>query len=208
MEQREYFCCGKARGRIVRALCALTTGFLFAGAIAAPLGAQTYPSKPVHLITPFPAGGGADIVGRIIGQKLAEQLGQPVVPKTVPAPAATSALNSPAKSRPDGYTILHRGVDHHQPQPLQEAQLRPDQGFCADLAGRTDALFVPFVRTSLPVKNLKELVAYAKANPGKLNYGSSGMGASSHLASELFKSLAKINVLHVPYKGAGQALSG
>jgi tripartite-type tricarboxylate transporter receptor subunit TctC len=207
MEQREYSCCVKARGRIVTALCAIAAAFLLTASVV-PLGAQTYPSKPVHLITPFPAGGGADIAGRIIGEKLAERLGQPVISENRPGAAGNIGLEFTAKARPDGYTIVITTPSVTiSPSLYRKLNYDPIKDFDPiALVAQVPNLIL--VRSSLPVKNLAEFVEYARARPGKLNFGGSGIGSSTHLATILFMSQARINLVNVTYKGSSQALIG
>jgi tripartite-type tricarboxylate transporter receptor subunit TctC len=173
-----------------------------------PLWAQTYPNKPIRLIMPFPAGGGADIVGRIIGQKLAERLGQPVVAENRPGAGGNLGIEFVAKARPDGYTLLLGSATLSISTSLYaKLNYDPIKDFTPIfLAAQTP--IVVLVRPSLPVKSLKEFVEHAKANPGKLNFGTGGVGTATHLATELLKSVAKINIVHVPYKGTNQAMMG
>lgn len=189
----------------------LTGRLLVAGAIlttALSAAAQTYPAKPVRLILPFPAGGPTDFLGRLLGQKLAEQLGQPVVPENRPGAAGNVGAEFAAKQPPDGYTIvlaantlaisrsLYRKLGYDV-----ERDLVP-----ISLVAQIPNVFL--VHPSVPAKNLKDLVAVARANPGKLTFGSGGLGTGQHLAVEILKSDFKVNMLHVPYKGSGQALTG
>jgi len=176
--------------------------------MASPLSAQTYPNRPTRFIFPFPPGGPTDILGRIIGQKLAERLGQPVVPENKPGAGANIGLEIGAKAKPDGYTItlaspslsisptLYKKLNYDSVKDFAPISL---------VAEIPNVLLVP---SSSPIKSLKELISYAKANPGKLNFGSGGIGTSNHLASELLKTLAQINIVHVPYKGSNQAMIG
>jgi tripartite-type tricarboxylate transporter receptor subunit TctC len=182
---------------------------LLIGSMHAPLGAQPYPHKPLRLIIPFPgAGGGADYVGRVIGQKLAERLGQPVVIENRPGAAGNIGIELVAKAQPDGYTLLV-STPSLTISPSLYKKLAYDP--VKDLAPISLVAEIPnllLVRPSLPVKNLKEFVDYARANPGKLNFGGSGIGSSTHLATVLFMSVAKINLVNVTYKGSSQALVG
>jgi tripartite-type tricarboxylate transporter receptor subunit TctC len=192
--------------RIMMTACAMAVAFLLVGAMVAPLQAQTYPNKPVRFILPFPPGGPTDILGRLIGQKLAERLGQPIVPENRPGAGGNIGLEIAAKARPDGYTI-GLASPSLSISPTLYKKLNYDS--IKDFAPISLVAEIPnmlLVRPSLPVKSLKELVAYAKANPGKLNFGSGGIGTSNHLASELFKTLANVNIVHVPYKGSNQAM--
>lgn len=181
---------------------------LVAGGMMATASAQTYPSKPIRLITPFPPGGGADIVGRIIGQKLAEQLGQPVVNENRPGAGGNTGIDYVAKARPDGYTLLLGSATLSiSPSLYKKLSYDPIKDL-TPLFMAAQTPIVVLVRPTLPVKTLKELVEYAKAHPGKVNFGSGGVGTVTHLASELIKSLAKINIVHVQYKGTNQAMIG
>jgi len=189
-------------------VAAVAVAILLVGMTAGPLSAQTYPNKPIRFIFPFPPGGPTDILGRLLGQKLAERLGQPVVPENKPGAGANIGLEIGAKAKPDGYTItlaspslaisptLYKKLNYDSVKDFAPVSL---------VAEIPNVLLVP---SSSPIKSLKELVAYAKANPGKLNFGSGGIGTSNHLASELLKTLAQINIVHVPYKGSNQALIG
>ena len=175
---------------------------------AAPLCAQTYPNRPIKLILPFPPGGATDILGRVIGQKLAERLGQPVVPENHPGAAGNLGVEFASKQRPDGYTIVLANQTFAVSSLIyKKVNLDPVK----DLAPITLVAEIPnvlVVRPSLPVKNLKEFVDYARNNPGKLNFGSGGIAGSGHLAGEMLNSLAKVKLVHVPYKGANQAMIG
>ena len=202
------FCCHRAVGRIMKTACALGVSILLAGTMSAPVCAETFPSKPIRLIAPFPAGGGADIVARIIGQKLAERLGQPVLVENRPGAAGNIGLEAAAKSRPDGYTtVITTPSLTISPSLYKKLNYDPVKDLLPiALVAQVPNLFL--VRPSLPVKNIKEFVEYAKANPGRLNFGGSGVGSSTHLATVLFMSLAKINLVNVTYKGSSQALFG
>ncbi len=198
----------KASGRILPAILAAAAVFLLCGAMVAQVGADTYPSKPLRFILPFPPGGPTDILGRIIGQKLAERLGQPVVPENRPGAGGNLGLEVVAKSRPDGYTIgLASPTIAISPTLYKKLNYDPVKDL-APISLAAQIQNVLLVRPSLPVRSVKELVEYAKAHPGKLTYGSSGMGTSIHLACELFTNLAKVNMLHVVYKGSNQAMIG
>ena len=180
--------------------------FLLAAAWASPLYAQAYPTKPIRLIIPFPTGGASDILARIIGQKLAERLGQPVVPENRPGAGGNIGIEHAAKSKPDGYTIvLSAPAIAISPSLYKKLNYDPIK----DLVPISLVAQVPnlvLIRPSLPVKSMKEFVEYAKANPGKLQSGASGIGSSTHLATVLLTSLAKINVLEVRYKGSAEAM--
>ncbi len=181
---------------------------LLTGITAAPLCAQAYPNRPIRFIFPFPPGGPTDILGRLIGQRLAERLGQPVVPENKPGAGANIGLEIGAKAKPDGYTITLASPSLSISPTLYKKLNYDSVKDFAPIALVAEIPNVLLVPASSPIKSLKELIAYAKANPGKLNFGSGGIGTSNHLASELLKTLAKINIVHVPYKGSNQAMIG
>lgn len=182
--------------------------FFLMGVMVSPLCAQTYPSKPVRFILPFPAGGLTDVLGRIMGQKFADGLGQPIVPENRPGAGGNLGIEIAAKARPDGYTIvLSAPALAISPHFYKQLSYDPVKDL-APISLVAEISNVLCVRSSLPVKSLGDLVALAKANPGKLNYGTGGAGSSLHIAAEMFKSLAKVNIVHVPYKGVTQAMVG
>ncbi|TRZ75938.1 MAG: tripartite tricarboxylate transporter substrate binding protein [Deltaproteobacteria bacterium] len=177
--------------------------FVLVGAMVSPLCAQSYPTKPIRFVLPYPPGGPTDFLGRLIGQKLGERLGQPVVPDNRPGAGGNVGTEVAAKAPPDGYTIAIGGL-WLSISPSLYKKLNYDP--LKDLAPISIVSQSPnllLVHPSLPVKGLKDLVEYARTNPGKLNFSSSGVGSPLHLAGELFKSLVKIDVVHVPYKGGG-----
>jgi tripartite-type tricarboxylate transporter receptor subunit TctC len=172
------------------------------------VSAQSYPTRPVHLVIGFPAGGPSDIFGRTFAQALSNGLGQPVIVENKSGVGGVLGIDSVAKSAPDGYTLgfNNQGSVAMAPYALTKMPFNPNK----DLAFITAVVKVPevvVVNPSLPVNSLAELIAYAKANPGKIAFGSAGAGGITHLACELLKSEAKIDVLHVPYKGAAPAVS-
>ena len=169
--------------------------------------AQTWPTKPIRLVVPFPPGGGADIVARALAGPLAKRLGQQVFVDNKPGGGATLGADFVAKAPADGYTLLYTTPGPQITNPYLMAKLPYDP--VADLTPVSMVAVVPsalVVNKNLPVKNLKELIQYARANPGKLNFASSGIGATSHLAGELFKHNAKLDIVHIPYRGTGPAL--
>lgn len=171
----------------------------------APALAQ-YPAKPIRFILPFPPGGGTDTLGRILGGKLGEGLGQQMVMENRPGAGATIGAEVAAKSPPDGYTVLMGNVAHTMSASLYR-KLNYDlvRDFApVSLLASTPNMVV--VHPSLPVKSLKELIALAKAKPGALDVASSGSGSSAHLAGELFNMMAGTKMNHVPYKGGGPAM--
>jgi len=179
-------------------------------ASAAPLAvvAQPYPFKPIHLIVPFPAGGPADIFGRLLAQGMGAKLGQAVVVENVGGLGGVVGVDRAAKSAPDGYTLGLNSASTVSIAPYSVAKMPYDPN--KDLALITTVVRVPevlAVNPVLPVNTLAELIAYAKANPGKVNYGSAGSGSITHLAGELLKVEAGIDIVHVPYKGAAPAVT-
>jgi tripartite-type tricarboxylate transporter receptor subunit TctC len=174
----------------------------------APASAQNYPQQPIKLVVPFAPGGGADILARILQDPLAKRLGQPIIIENKPGGGATIGADIVAKSPPDGYTIL---LTTPGPQ-ITNRYLMPKLPYDPDkdlvpVVMLVKAVNVLVVTPGLPVKSVAELIAYAKANPGKLNFSSSGVGASSHLSGELFKMMAGIEIVHVPYRGSGPSIA-
>ncbi len=172
--------------------------------------AQTpaYPTKPIRMVVPFAAGGSVDVLGRVIADRVALALGQSVVADNRIGANGTIAHQMVASAPPDGYTIGMSGTSPLVLAPHQYKSLpydsRKDFTYLA-CAGTTP--FVLDVNPTLPVKNVRELVAYAKANPGKLNFGSAGLGNSAHLSAELFKQITGVDMVHVPYKGNALAMA-
>jgi tripartite-type tricarboxylate transporter receptor subunit TctC len=199
--------CIQAAQRALSAAGAILGAFLLIGMMVSPLCADSYPNKPIRFILPYPPGGAVDTMGRIIAQKLAEGLGQPVVTENKPGAGSTIGTEIAVRAKPDGYTIVIGSASITISPSLYK--LKYDA--LKDLAPVTMCALghqVLLVHPSLPVNNVKELVAYARANPGKLNYSSGGVGNPGHLGGELLKSLMQIDIVHVPYKGAGPAMIG
>jgi tripartite-type tricarboxylate transporter receptor subunit TctC len=193
--------------RLLRAVAALAG--IAAIAIAAPAGAQTlaYPTKPVRLVVPFPPGGATDIIARAVAQKLSETWGQSVVVDNRPGAGGNIGTELVAKAAPDGYTLEMGTVGTHAINASLYAKIPFDN--VKDFAPIILVAGVPNVlevTPSLPVNSVQELIAYAKANPGKLNFASSGNGTSIHLSGELFKVMTGVQMTHVPYKGSAPAL--
>jgi len=166
-----------------------------------------YPNRPIRVIVPFSPGGGSDVTARFIGTRLSDRLGQPVVVDNRPAASGIVGTDIVAKATPDGYTLLLVFSTH-----AQSAQLFSKLPYdpIKDFAPITEVISTPvgmMLTPSVPAKTVKEFIAYAKANPGKLNYGSSGPGSSPHLAAELFNSMAGIQMTHVPYKGVAPIIT-
>ena len=179
-----------------------------AGLVAAGLQAQPYPSKPIRMMVPFPAGGGSDTMGRVIGQRLGERLAQPIVVENRPGAGGSIGADVVAKSAPDGYTILLGSTSELVQYPNVNPKIPYDP--LRDFAPITPVGSVPMVlivHPSLPARSVKELVALTKARPGELNFGSAGNGATTHLAVELFVLLTGARMTHVPYKGSPQAVA-
>ncbi len=169
---------------------------------------QQYPTKPVHMIVPFPAGGPADIFGRGLAQGMAAALGQPVIVENIGGVGGVLGIDRAAKSAPDGYTLGFNSGSTLSIAPFSFSKLPYDVK--KDFALITLVVRVPevlAVHPSLPVMNLKEFISYVRANPGKANFGSAGGGSITHLAGELLKAEAKIDMVHVPYKGAAPAVT-
>jgi len=168
--------------------------------------AQNYPSKTVRLIVPFAAGGSTDIMGRLVAQKLSEAWGQQVIVDNRPGGSTVIGTDIVAKSAPDGHTLLVTPAPFTiVPSLLKKLPYDPAKDFAPITLINTTPLVV-IVHPGVPAKNIKELVALAKARPGVLNFGSSGSGGSNHLAGELFNAMANVKISHVPYKGNGPAM--
>jgi tripartite-type tricarboxylate transporter receptor subunit TctC len=169
--------------------------------------AETYPNRPVRIIVGFAAGGNFDIVARVIAERMAERLGQPVIVENRPGASSNIAAEAAIRSPADGYTVLLAGAVNAINATLYD---KLNFNFAADIAPVAGAVQFPNVMTvsaSFPAKSVPEFIAYAKANPGKINHGSSGVGTSQHLAGELFKAAAGVGFTHIPYRGAPQALT-
>jgi tripartite-type tricarboxylate transporter receptor subunit TctC len=168
--------------------------------------AQTYPVKPVRMIVPFAPGGNTDIIARIVTPGMSKALGQQIIIENRGGAGSMIGTDVAAKSPPDGYTLLMVSAAHViNPAMVKSLPFDPVGSFAA-ISKVADVPSALVVHPSLPVKNVKELVALAKARPGQLNYGSAGRGSIGHLSAELLGSLARIKMTHVPYKGAGPAL--
>ncbi len=182
-------------------------GVLVTASASAAL-AQSFPAKPLRFIVPFPPGGSADILARTIGQKMSEGLGQSVVIDNRPGAGTAIGAEATAKSAADGYTIMIGTVSSHAINPSLNAKLAYDP--IRDFTPISPVASIPFallVHPSLPAKNIEELIEVARSKPGVLNFSSAGNGTSNHLAGELFKSMARIDLVHIPYKGSAPALN-
>jgi tripartite-type tricarboxylate transporter receptor subunit TctC len=185
--------------RAVRPLLAFAA-FVFMGTAQAQ-----FPTKPIKIVVPWPPGGAVDTIGRLIAENIAQPLGQPVIVDNRPGAAGAIGTDLVAKAEPDGHTLLMGSTTVISINPaLQKLPYQP-----TDFAPITMVAFVPHVLVipaETPVNNLKEFVAYLKARPGKFNYASAGAGTPHHIAGEMFKSLAGVEMLQIPYKGTGPAL--
>ena len=172
---------------------------------ATPAAAQTYPSKPIRMIVPFAPGGGTDILARIIGQQLADAWGQPVNVENRAGASGNLGTELVARSAPDGHTLV-MAINTHAVNASLYSKLPfdPVKDFIPVILVATTANIL-VVHPSVPANSVQELIALAKAQPGKLNYASGGSGTTSHLAAELFKTMAGVDMIHVPYKGGGAA---
>ncbi len=174
---------------------------------SAPAAAQDYPTKPIHIVVPLAAGGGTDVLARVIAAKLRDKFGQPVTVENRSGAAGNIGADVVFKAPPDGYTLLFT-----QPAPLAvnkalyaKLSYEPEQFVPIALVSQQDIMLA--VNPNVHANNLPELIAYAKANPGKLNFGSSGAGSAPHLAAELFCAMAGVKMVHVPYKGAAESMT-
>jgi tripartite-type tricarboxylate transporter receptor subunit TctC len=176
--------------------------------LAVPVSAQSYPDRVVRIVNPFPPGGSVDVLARILAQKLSEHLGQQFIIETRTGGGGNVGAEMVAKSDPDGYTLLFTA-----PGPLVVNQtlytrlpFDPARDF-APIALFAIAPIVLMVNPDIPANNVQELIAYAKARPGQINFGSAGNGSTPHLNGELFKTMAHIDIVHVPYRGTGPAMN-
>jgi tripartite-type tricarboxylate transporter receptor subunit TctC len=190
----------------MRILAAVVTGLsmlLWPGLAAA----QDFPNKPIRLIVPFPAGGPNDIIARVVGQRMSESIKQPILIDNRGGQAGVLGTDAVAKANPDGYTI---GIVSASALAISPTMEKVPYDVARDFAPITLVATVPemlVVTSNVPANNMAELVALAKAQPGKLNYASAGVGGLPHLAGELFKLTAKLDIVHVPYRGAAPAIN-
>jgi len=185
--------------KMISSLAALAFAAVSCSALAQP-----FPAKPVRIIVAFPPGGGVDIVARVMGPKLTEIWGQPVVVENRPGASGVIGTEVAARSAPDGHTLFLGTLGNLTANQYLYPKMPVDP--LRDLAPLTQVVAVHFVMVahpSLPAKNVKDLIALAKARPGQINYSSSGPGGAPHLGVELFKSMAKVDFVHIPYKGSG-----
>jgi tripartite-type tricarboxylate transporter receptor subunit TctC len=174
-------------------------------AFAVQAVAQSYPERPLRFVIPFPPGGGADNLARIVGQKVGDTLGQQIVIDNRAGAGGNIAAEVAARASPDGYTLLQGNVAHTISRSLYR---KLNYDFLKDFAPVTQLASIPFMllaHPALPAASVKDLIALARGKPGELNYASSGAGGPSHMAMELFKSMAQVEIRHIPYKGAAPA---
>jgi tripartite-type tricarboxylate transporter receptor subunit TctC len=188
----------------MRILAALALALVSAAALAQ----DGWPSRPVRVVIPFAPGGGTDVVGRILAAKLTERLGQGFFVENRPAGSGIIGADFVAKAPADGYTLLFAFSSLSSSAKLYAKLPYDPMADFAPVVLATTSPLVLFLHPSVPARDVAEFIAYAKANPGKLNYGSSGLGSSPHLATELLMSLTGIRMVHVPYKGIAPAIAG
>ncbi|MBV6303282.1 tripartite tricarboxylate transporter substrate binding protein [Candidimonas humi] len=189
-------------GAMLRAAVLLCAATIVA---PAPASAADYPSNPVHLIVPFAPGGAVDGIGRLTAQALAKELGQQVVVENKPGAGGVIGITAAAHAAPDGYTVLMGNIAlASAPALYDKLTFNPAKDF-AGIATIGKGPYVLVVPAKFPAHTLKQLIQLAKEHPGKYNFASAGTGSAIHLAGELFKSMAQINIVHVPFKGAGPA---
>jgi tripartite-type tricarboxylate transporter receptor subunit TctC len=185
----------------------LTVGAAAIPALARYAMAQSYPARPVHVIVGFPPGGAADTLARLLGQWLSERLGQPFIIENRPGAAGNIATEAAVKAAADGYTLLLVVANNAVNATLYD---KLNFNFIRDIAPVASIARVPGsldVNPSVPVRTVPEFIAYAKANPGKLNMGSSGVGSPQHVSGELFKMMTGVDLVHVPYRGGALAVA-
>jgi tripartite-type tricarboxylate transporter receptor subunit TctC len=194
--------------RSMRSRTAIIAGLLLAANCASGVHAQEYPTRPITIIVPYTPGGSTEILARLVGQRLESRLGKPVMIENKPGAGTVIGANAVAKAAPDGYTLLMA-----TPTPMainvtvyKSLPYDPARSF-VPLVMLAQSPFLLIVNPSLPVYSVRDLIAFAKQNPGRLSYGSGGLGAPHHLYAELLKSMAGIEMTHVPYKGSLPALN-
>lgn len=194
------------RTKFLRRLAKATIPFVLAA--TSPLTAlAAFPEKPIRLVVPFAPGGGTDLLSRAMGITMGEDLGQPVIVDNKPGGSTIIGTDAVAKSAPDGYTLVMATMAHAvNPSLHKKLPFDTDRAFApVMLVGRSPNVLV--VKPDSPIKTVQDLIATARAKPGKLNYASQGAGTSAHLAGELFKKMAKVEINHIPYRGAGPAIT-
>ena len=192
---------------LTRIIAALAIGVALLAGMSSLVTAQEYPNRPIHLIVPFAAGGGADAVARIIAQRVSPALGQQVVVENRGGAAAIVGTEVVARAKPDGYTLLlgQSGPISINPGVYQHLPYDAVNSF-TPITLTTSYPYILVVNSKLPVNSMQDLVALAKKKPGELNYGSAGTGGANHLVTEMFSSMAGIKMVHVPYRGTAPAV--
>jgi tripartite-type tricarboxylate transporter receptor subunit TctC len=185
----------------------LATAFAAAPAVTRSAWALDYPTRPVRMIVPFPPGGAADITGRLIGQWLSDRLGQPFVIENRPGGGTNIGTEAVATAAPDGYTLLVANAGNAINATLYRKLKFNFMNDLVPIAAVVRAPHVLFVAPSFPVKTVAELIAHVKANPGKVSFASAGTGTANHIAGEMFKMLAGVDMVHVPYRGGAPAIA-
>ncbi|MEO8442831.1 MAG: tripartite tricarboxylate transporter substrate binding protein [Betaproteobacteria bacterium] len=183
---------------------AIVAIFGFVNALSAH--AQQYPAKPIRLIVPFVAGGSADVLSRVLAQRLTQQYGQQVVVENRPGSGGHVGAEAAARSAPDGYTIVFGTIGIHAAYKIYSKLSYDPSRDLQPVSMYADVPNILIVHPSVPAKNVKEFIALAKSNPGRLNFGTAGSGSSTHMAGEWFKLYTGVNLTHVPYKGSAQAM--
>ena len=196
------------RTRAVATLCAAVGAVSLTASAAAPKGdpAATYPNRPVRVIVPFTPGGQPDIFARMVGEKLSQSLGQQIVVDNRAGAGGMTGSKTVADATPDGYTLLSISAGHVTAPAVRKLPYDVIRDF-AGISMLYNTAYVLVVPPPLPVKTTQELVALAKAKPGQLNFGSAGVGSGTHFAAEMFKYAAKIDIVHVAYKGIPEAMT-
>lgn len=186
----------------------LTLGAALVVGLASAASAQTYPNRPIRMIAPFPAGGLVDVLARAVGDELAKSLGQPVIIENRPGAGGNIGADVVAKAEPDGYTLLMTspGIQSINEFLYKSMPFDPDKAF-APISLVADMPMLVVVHPNVGAKTLQELVAHARANPGKLNFGSAGIGTTGHLGQALLTHVAGISITHVPYRGAAPSVT-
>ncbi|MBX9774465.1 MAG: tripartite tricarboxylate transporter substrate binding protein [Xanthobacteraceae bacterium] len=183
-----------------------TLAAVIAASVAAQAQTQPYPNRPIKIVVPLTAGSPVDVVGRLVGNHLSAALRQPVIVENRPGAGATIGAKSVAAADPDGYTLLHTAANHViAPSAFKNLTYDPLKDF-APIGATATMPFLLVVTPNLPIRTVPELIAYSKANPGKLNWGY-GLGTSPHLIGELFKRMAKADIASIPYKGGANAVT-
>ena len=188
----------------MRYAIALVAVFGFVNALSAQ--AQQYPAKPIRLIVPFVAGGSADVLSRVLAQRLTQQYSQQVVVENRPGSGGHVGAEAAARAAPDGYTIVFGTIGIHAAYTIYSKLNYDPSRDLQPVSMYADVPNILVVHPSVPVKNVKEFIALAKSNPGRLNFGTAGSGSSTHMAGEWFKLYTGVNLTHVPYKGSAQAM--